>query len=262
MTAITIESTLQERLVQAAERLEKPVEKITDEVAETLNSYVYVYIDPRTGEPFYIGKGKGSRLFAHLDDQAESEKVARIAEIRRAGQEPQIDILRYGLSDAEATLVEAAAIDLIGKANLTNRVSGHHERSFGRVTSQEIITMLTAKPVTVQHKAILITINKLYRSDMTPLELYEATRGIWVVRPSLNKAHYAMAVYQGIVREVYEIDQWHPAGTLVYQTRDTSGFKGSKRWEFSGHVAQEIRDEYVGFSVGKGGQNPIRYVQG
>lgn len=31
MTAITIESTLQERLVQAAERLEKPVEEITDE---------------------------------------------------------------------------------------------------------------------------------------------------------------------------------------------------------------------------------------
>ena len=69
-----------------------------------------------------------------------------------------------------------------------------------------------------------------------------------------------MAVYQGIVREVYRIDQWHPAGTLEYRTRDSSDFRDSGRWEFSGEVAREIREEYAGFSVGKGGQNPIRYV--
>jgi hypothetical protein len=32
------------------------------------------------------------------------------------------------------------------------------------------------------------------------------------------------------------------------------------RWEFSGNIAMDIRDEYIGFSVGKAGQNPIRYV--
>lgn len=190
--------------------------KIADEIADILKSYVYVYIDPRNGEPFYIGKGKRNRLFSHLDDRSETEKVARIAEIRRNDKEPKIDILRYGLSGSEAALVEAAAIDLIGKAKLTNRMSGYHERSFGRITSQELITMLAAKPVKVRHKAILITINKLYRSNMTPLELYEATRGIWVVGPRKNKAGYAMAVYQGIVREVYRIGQWYPAGTLEY----------------------------------------------
>jgi uncharacterized protein len=121
--------------------------------------------------------------------------------------------------------------------------------------------MLSAKPVEVQHKAILITINQLYRSDMTTLELYEATRGIWKLGPRRNKAEYAMAVYQGIVREVYRIDEWYPAGTLDYQTRDSSDFKGSGRWEFSGKVADDdIRKEYVGFSVGKSGQNPIRYA--
>ncbi len=234
--------------------------EITSEIADTLKSYVYVYVDPRNGEPFYIGKGQGNRLFSHLEDQSDTEKVAKIAEIRRQGKEPQIDILRYGLSDSEASLVEAAVINMIGKANLTNRIAGYHKRSFGRITSQELITMLAAKPVKVRHKAILITINKLYRSDMTPLELYEATRGIWVVGLRRNKTEYAMAVYQGIVREVYRIDIWHPAGTLEYQTRNSSHFKNSGRWEFSGDVAHEIREEYVGFSVGKGGQNPIRYV--
>jgi len=224
---------------------------------------VYVYIDPHNGEPFYIGKGKKDRLFSHLNDLSETQKVARIAEIRDSGKEPQIDILRYGLSDAEAALAEAAAIDLIGLANLTNRVSGIHD-SFGRITSQDLITMLTAKPVVVRHNAILITINKLYRSNMTPQELYEATRGIWVIGPRRERAEYAMAVYQGIVREVYRINKWHPSGTLPYKTRDSEDVPEDcipPRWEFDGTVADDnIRNKYISISVGKGGQNPIRYV--
>lgn len=241
--------------------------RIPSEVAKILRAYVYVYIDPRNEKPFYIGKGKGNRLFAHLKEQSskeditEVEKVAKIAEIRRSGKEPRIEILRYGLSDSEAHLVEAASIDLIGKAKLTNRMSGHHESSFGRITSQRVISMLTAKKVEVEHKAILITINKLYRSDMSPEELYEVTRGIWRVGEiNRNKVEFAMAVYQGIVLEVYRIKRWYPAGTLKYKTRDSSEFKTSGRWEFSGSVAKDIRDQYVDFSVGKAGQNPIRYI--
>ena len=98
--------------------------RMTDEVVAVLKSYVYVYLDPRDGQPFYIGKGKGGRLFSHLDDRSESRKVARITELHALGMEPRIDLLRYGLSDTEAALVEAAAIDLLGKANLTNIASG------------------------------------------------------------------------------------------------------------------------------------------
>ncbi len=234
--------------------------KITPEISSILKSYVYVYFDPRNGLPFYIGKGKDNRVFTHLDDTSESEKTATLKEIRDAGREPIIDILRYGLTDAEATLIEASVIDLVGLQNLSNRVSGHHSRSFGRIGSGELISMLTAKPTTVRHKAILITINKLYRSDMNSEELYEATRGIWrVSKIRVKRAEIALAVYQGIVREVYRIHKWHRAGTLPYQTRDTEGFKNSGRWEFEGRVAFDIRDEYVGNSIGIGGQNPIRY---
>ena len=120
--------------------------------------------------------------------------------------------------------------------------------------------MLTAEPVQVRHKAILITINRLYHSGLNAEELYEVTRGTWVVGPRREEAEYAMAVYKGIVREVYKIEQWFPAGTLAYYTRDASKFREADRWEFKGTVASDIRDEYVGFSVGKGGQNPIRYA--
>lgn len=235
--------------------------KITPEVANILKSYVYVYIDPRNGEPFYIGKGKENRVFSHLSEQVETDKRQRITDIRKSGQEPQIDILRYGLSDSEAMLAEAVAIDLIGKHKLTNRIAGYHKGSSGRITSQRVISLLTAKKINVKHKAILLTINSLYRSDMSPEELYETTRGIWVVGETRrNKAQYALALFQGIVLEVYRIEKWYPAGTLKYKTRDTSHFKNSGRWEFSGSIAKDIRDEYIGFSVGKAGQNPIRYA--
>ena len=52
--------------------------KITPEVAKILKSYVYVYIDPRNGEPFYIGKGKDNRAFTHLSELAETNKVTFI----------------------------------------------------------------------------------------------------------------------------------------------------------------------------------------
>jgi len=228
----------------------------------TLKWYVYVYIDPRNNKPFYIGKGKGGRLFSllHLNDKSESKKVERIAEIRKSDNKPRIDILRYGLSDDQAELVEAAAIDLIGKKNLTNKQDGHHEGNFARITSQDAIIMFKAKKVKVKHKAILITINKLYRSDMTAQELYEATRGVWVVGHRRNDAEFAMAVYQGIVREVYRIKQWYPAGTTEYQTRDVTQLQKRGRWEFKGSIAEKnIRDRYVNKCVGKGGRNPIRY---
>lgn len=233
--------------------------KITHDIANTLKCYVYIYTDPRNGEPFYIGKGQGDRVFAHLDDLADTDKTATIRDIRKSGAEPQIDILRYGLTEAEASLIEASAIDLIGLPSLTNRVAGHHDRSFGRIGSTELIQMLSAKTVTVRHKSLLITINRLYRSNMSNEELYEATRGIWRLGSRRENADYGMAVYQGIVREVYRIQSWHPAGTLPYKTRDANGFKESGRWEFEGSIATDIRDQYIGNSVGLGGQNPIRY---
>ena len=263
-------------------------------VAEKIESYVYVYVDPETEKPFYIGKGTGDRFLAHLDVPPGTVKGDRINDIRSRGKEPRIDILRWGLSESEALLVEAAAIDLLGKENLVNLMSGHHPsqgrnksvirnpkpiseqeitpvpnanyvpKGSGRITSKDLIAMVAAKPVKVDEKAILITINQLYQSNMTPLALYEATRGIWRCHgPRRDKVEYAMAIYQGIVREVYRIDEWHPSGTFPYKTRDATWFKNCvpPRWEFTGEVApQEIRNKYIDKSVGKGGQNPYRYV--
>ena len=237
------------------------MKKFPPEVASKLKSYVYLYSDPRDGRPFYVGKGKGKRVFNHLEEKSETKKVKKINQLRKARLEPKIEILRFGLGDSQAKLLEAAIIDLIGLKNLTNEVRGEHSSSFGRVKVDDLLLKLTAKPAHITHPVLLITINRLFRSDMTAKELLEATRGVWKLGKRREKAKFAMAVYQGIVREVYRIKYWYPAGTLIYHTRNSTKFKKSGRWEFDGEVAINLRRQYLHKSVGKSGQNPIRYVK-
>ena len=86
--------------------------------------YVYLLVDPRNNTVFYVGKEKGNRVLAHLkgNGHAEREKAKIIQGIRADVQEPRIEILAHGLKDAATALrIEAAAIDLLGITNLTNR---------------------------------------------------------------------------------------------------------------------------------------------
>ena len=100
---------------------------------DALQYYVYVYSDPDTHKPFYVGKGKGNRVFNHLSDDNDNEKVAYIQKLLSKGKEPIIEILVHGVDEETAFKVEAAAIDLIGVENLTNQQRGHHSSTYGKI---------------------------------------------------------------------------------------------------------------------------------
>ena len=207
----------------------------------------------------------GARALAHLDETGESDKLKRIADIVAAGRKPRIDIVAYGLEDeATALRIEAAVIDVLwpGK-KLTNRVRGHKSFEFGRVALEELNFQHSAKPVVITDPVLLIRINRLYRPGMSELELYEVTRGVWTCGSRREKARYALAVYQGVVREIYEIVQWHKSGTLKYATR-TQDLIDPRRWEFTGKVATGPAAKYRGGAVdkyfSKGAQLPFTYV--
>jgi hypothetical protein len=238
---------------------------IPADVARKLKYYVYIYVDPADGRVFYVGKGKGRRASAHLTDSSESRKVEAIRKIRRAGGEPRIEVLAHGLPSEEAAFrLEAAVIDLVGLPRLTNRVRGWRSTELGRMPLAQLIAAYRKKPVRVREPAILIRINQLYRPTMSPTELYDATRSAWKVGPQREQAKYAVAVFEGIVREVYEITAWLPAGT-TFSTRDHRVLRAPGRWEFVGRLAPErLRtryvDRYVGEQFPQGAQNPIAYV--
>jgi hypothetical protein len=77
-------------------------------VAVKLKTYVYRLIDPRNGETFYVGKGRGNRVFSHIYAEQNLEgdeidnKLKRIREIRLAGLEVGHVIHRHGLDDRTA----------------------------------------------------------------------------------------------------------------------------------------------------------------
>lgn len=242
------------------------ITSIPAHVKEKLGHYVYVYIDPRTDTVFYVGKGVGDRVLSHLNDAEDSEKVRRIRELRELKLEPKIEILKHGLgNNAEALLVESTAIDLLGLNALTNLVKGHGASENGRAALSDLIDDLDATEAKITDPVLLININRLYRYGMSPMELYDATRGVWVLDPNrAEKAKFAFAVYHGIVREVYEIATWLSAGSTHYHTRLADDVSDPTRYEFVGKVADEnVRRKYRGKSVRhcltKGSQNPIKY---
>lgn len=239
--------------------------EIKPDTANALGFYVYAYIDPRNDTVFYIGKGVGSRATDHLFDKSESEKVARINSIIAAGYQPRIDILAYQLrDDVEASRVEGALIELLGIKNLTNIVRGRFSFNYPRRSLNDLVTELAPKNIDIIEPSLLIRINQFFTYGMSSEALYEISRGIWVIGERRYKAKLAMAVYAGVIREVYEIESWHPAGTTPYKTRSQAELikHRNKRWEFIGKVASDnVRSQYVGGSVAHlfraGQQSPV-----
>lgn len=240
---------------------------IAPEVALHLGYYVYLYTDPRSGKPFYVGKGQGQRALSHLSAEGESRKARLLQELKEQGLAPQIDILAHALPDEETALrIEASVIDLLGFDGLSNKVRGWRSIQLGRMSLKELVMYYAATPVgIIDDPVLLIRINRLYRHGMSGSELYEATRGVWKLGERRKGAKFALAVFEGVVREVYEIHSWHPAGTNHYASRPEKDVAIPGRWEFVGKIApNEIRDKYIDHSVKEylpaKAQNPITYV--
>jgi hypothetical protein len=240
-------------------------DKLPQSVAKALGYYVYLYVNPESGEVFYVGKGKGIRALSHLKKGSDSRVGKEIYRIRQRGLEPRVEILIHGLRDERAAFeVEMAAINLLGLDNLVNEVSGHHSAQQGRMSLEQIRSLYLRKQVRITDPVILIRVAKAFRYDMSDHDLYDITRTAWVVGGRREKAEYALAVYDGIVREVYKISQWLPAGSTFVNDKPR-GNRHGERWEFVGVVADDqIRKKYRNRDVTKyfkqGSQNPVFYV--
>ena len=114
-------------------------------VAEELGFYVYRLIDPRNGQTFYVGKGRGDRVFAHINDELalgenedeRSMKLETIREIRRARLPPVHVIHRHGMKEEVAIEVEATLIDVFA-GGLTNVAVGQDSNRRGPANAAQL----------------------------------------------------------------------------------------------------------------------------
>jgi len=240
-------------------------ESFPPEIARRLGFYVYRLIDPRNGETFYVGKGKGNRVFSHiraeqkLDGDETDNKLKRIHEIHLAGFEVAHVIHRHGMDEDTAFEVEAALIDAY--PGLTNNVAGSGS-DCGAMHAQEIIRKYSAETAVFRHKAMLISVNR----SAEERSLYDATRYAWKV--SLKKAKQAeviLATMHGLIVGAYVAHDWLDATVANFPGR-AQGDGSPGRYGFVGEEASEsIQGLYVGKRVPdeyrkRGAANPIKYT--
>lgn len=139
-----------------------------------------------------------------------------------------------------------------GVGVLTNANRGLGSVEFPRRPLNDVIMECAPPSASISHPSLLIRINRQFEYGMSAQALYENTRGISVIGNRRQRAKLAMPVYARVIREVYEIESWHRAGSTHSSTRNRRELaqQCSRRWEFVGDVAAEAtRNMYVGYFV-------------
>jgi hypothetical protein len=236
----------------------------SNHVSEKLGFYVYRLLDPRNGETFYIGKGKGNRVFQHVkglvgeDSSLLSEKLRRIHEIHRDGFEVGHLIHRHGLDEKTAYEVEASLIDAFPE--VTNDAGGQWSDERGVTHAAQLIERYEAPIADFQHRILAITINL----SVVHRSIYEAVRYAWKLDPlKARKADYVLAVHKGLIVGAFVARRWMQA------TPDNFPEWGEirpKRWGFEGDVAPtDIQRTYIRHRLPdrmrrRGAANPVKYT--
>lgn len=242
-------------------------EKFPKEVEEALGYYVYRLIDPRNGETFYVGKGKGNRVFAHAadaltasdimgdNDDEQSQKLKRIRDIHLSGLEVGTIIHRHGIKDEETAFqVEAALIDAF--PGLANAQNGHGSNDYGPMHTKEIISKYQAEEADLSdYKDSLIIKTSRQRVDECDGSVYEAVRWAWKLDKKLlnnNTVPYVFGVVNGVIRGVYKVDEWY----LVPELNNRLAFNGTEATELKDFIGKRIPADYRK----KGQASPTLYI--
>jgi hypothetical protein len=248
-----------------------------EKTMQELKYYVYFLKDPLEKIPFYVGKGKNNRVFDHLncaiENNQESEKLDKIREIisRKNNNVVEYIIIRHGLTEKEAYLIEASLIDYFEYFNtgLTNIQGGHHSIEKGLMTVDEIIRYYNAEPLNeMGMDCIIININRNYKRGIDNKSIYNATKACW----SINKNRlidkngntlikYVLSEYHGLIVEVFEVNKWYESERGFGPNAKNYG-KTKMGMCFEGKVApEEIRGKYINKSIMKkrGEANIIKY---
>lgn len=240
-----------------------------------LKYYVYLLVNPETKTPFYVGKGKGNRVFDHLNEAKEgkkgTDKLEQIQAILNNGKNVEHIIVRHGLNEKTAYQIEASLIDtfrfipLFNDFVIGNIKGGMNSIENGLMYSQEIKRKYNALPLnSIPKNTIIININSSYKRASGEDKLYQATKERWRMdKGRLNGIKYVLSEYKGLIVEVFEVEKWYPI-KRQYNPGTKKAGQTYTGYGFDGHVASHmVRDLFLNKSVAhnkkQGASNPIMY---
>ncbi len=246
-----------------------------ERICQELKYYVYLLIDPDTDEPFYVGKGKDNRVFAHvncaLEHELETDKYNEIRRIIVSGKAVKHLIVRHGLTEKSAFEIESALIDtfkFIPKFNhfiKGNIQGGVNSIEKGLMSTDEVIRLYNAEPLhEMAHNCVIININRTYKRGAVENAIYKATKETWKMDVKrLDSIHFVLSEYRGLIVEVFQVDSWYPK-ERPYRLGAKKYGETYIGYGFNGIVApSEIRSLYINKSIAhlkvQGNANVIRY---
>lgn len=208
------------------------------------NYYTYLLIDPRSGLPFYVGKGKGRRCSSHVaeakNSNKSSAKLNKIRKIESLGMSVIVKKVEENVSDFDSKdfemLLIAECKDL--GINLTNRTDGG-DGSEGYQHSMESRSKISAKikgrTVTQKNKERL---SALFRNGGNPMhnpEVIQKTSGKnhWNFgKPAMNKGIPMSEAQKQKLSEATSGEKHHNYGKPCSEARKQAikaGTKGIKK---------------------------------
>lgn len=261
------------RVITAEPRERKPAPNpLPPRVVENLGLYLYALRDPRDRSIFYVGIGRGNRVYSHewdalgeagtLDaegvgdpdrDETRSAWTQRIRDIYAAGHAVDHIVLRHRIEvphDAVAAAKESAhlIVDAL-------RLLEHH-------VEHPVLTNLAGEPADLEKRAMsvaelavqysalpapelpvpgaLVRVPAAANPTVTAGELYAAARGPWRAGAAArNVADLpVIVVADNIVRAVYRVDSWEGVGPV-----------GEQEWRFTGAADADLEARFVGTRV-------------
>jgi len=232
-----------------------------EKICQELKYYVYLLIDPETDEPFYVGKGKNNRVFAHvncsLETEHETDKYNEIRRIVESGHSVKHLIIRHGLIEKVAFEIESSLIDSFKFIpNFNHFIRGNIQGGInsiekGLMTTDEIIRLYNAESLDeIGEDCVIININKTYKRGAGENTIYEATKEIWDIKDQRReKCEYVLSEYRGLIVEVFKVIKWYgkergynPNAKKYGQTYIGYGFEGE--------IAEaNIRNKYINKSI-------------
>lgn len=243
-----------------------PLDQFPSEIHSSLKWYVYRLIDPRTGHTFYVGKGRGNRVFEHVKEALKDEdasdlmtlKIETIRDIKKQGEDVLYVIHRHNIeTEDEAYLVEAALMDAY--PGLTNIVGGHASAEHGCRTAKQILEAYRAENLIEREPLILIFVGRALEEGRS---VYDAVRAAW--KMDIRKAQERKLVLaydvSGLVVGAFRPSTWLPA------TKQNFPFLENNRPDrigFEGAVASDVEKFYLRKKVRprrKGSMIPFRYL--
>lgn len=238
-------------------------------VKEALGSYVYALVDPRDDKIFYIGKGKGDRVFDHIaaaiSDPDDTKKLSTIREIIAEGSEVRHYIIRHNLTEHEANIVESTLIDLLTYPDfntervLTNIASGHHQWDEGIKTEEEVIQLYDCQKIepNPQDRMLLVSLNQSYIISKSAglyrrANDYESARKYWKIsNAKVHKIDYILGIYRGIVRIIIKVNNFRKTNVA-----DDGTVFPAPRYIFEGDVIEDspyLNKSVMEYPFGRGG---------